>query len=246
MPPVALPTIPGLTLFRYDPTLLERYPTIVGGLVHARGVANGPTPPGLADAYRAEQARALERIGEQPLGTVPSLAAWRRAFSAFGVEPTRYRSAAEALLRRLTKHGEIPSVSLLVDLGNLVSVRYGLPVAVLDLAGIAGGITVRFAEGSEEYTDLGATTVEHPGPGEVVFVDEAGVVHARRWCWRQSAQSATRPATREALIAVEGLHETAAQEVSAALADLERLLAEQAPGAKLSARLEDQRAHDRP
>ena len=235
-----------MTLFRYDPLLLERFPTIVGGLLYAGGVANGPTPPALADTYRAEQERALQRIGEQPLGMLPSLAAWRRAFTAFGVEPTRYRSAAEALLRRLTKQGEIPSVSLLVDLGNLVSIRYALPVAVLDLAGVAGGITVRLAEGSEEFTDLGATAVEHPDPGEVIFVDAANVVHARRWCWRQSAQSATGPGTEEILIAVEGLHETAAEDVSAALADLERLLAEYAPGAKLSAGLEDERAHDRP
>jgi DNA/RNA-binding domain of Phe-tRNA-synthetase-like protein len=234
-----------VTLFRYDPELLERFPTVVGGLLHARGVSNGPAPPALAAAYRAEQERTLVRIGEQPLGSLPSLAAWRRAFTAFGVEPTRYRSAAEALLRRLTKQEEIPSVSLLVDLGNLVSIRYALPVAVLDLAGVAGGITVRLAAGSEDFTDLGATAVEHPDAGEVIFADEAGVVHARRWCWRQSAQSATGPDTTEILVAVEGLHETAAEDVVAALADLERLLGEHAPGATLSAWLEDQRAHDR-
>ena len=222
-----------MTLFRYDPGLLERFPTVVGGLVHARDVANGPSPSALAAAYQAAQEGALTRLGDQPLGTLPSLAAWRRAFTAFGVEPTRYRSAVEALLRRLTKHGEIPSVSLLVDLGNLVSVRYLLPVAVLDLTGVTGGITVRLAEGNEEFTDLGATSVERPDPGEVVFVDAAGVVHARRWCWRQSAQSATGPATKEILIAVEGLHETAADDVSAALVDLEQLLAQHAPRATL-------------
>jgi DNA/RNA-binding domain of Phe-tRNA-synthetase-like protein len=224
-------------LFRYDPGLIERFPTIVGGLVHARGVENGASPPALAAAYRVEQEDTLIRFGNRPLGALPSLAAWRRAFTAFGVEPTRYRSAAEALLRRLTKHGEIPSVSLLVDIGNLVSVRYRLPVAVLDLAGVAGGITVRIAEGDEEYTDLGTTTVEQPDPGEVIFVDAAGVVHARRWCWRQSAQSATGPATKEILIAVEGLHETAAEDVAAALADLEELVSEHAPGAKLETAL---------
>jgi DNA/RNA-binding domain of Phe-tRNA-synthetase-like protein len=234
-----------VTLFRYDAELLERFPAIVGGLLHARGVASGPSPPALAAAYRAEQERTLDRLGGQPLGTVPSLVAWRRAFTAFGVEPTRYRSAPEALLRRLTKHGEIPSVSLLVDLGNLVSIRYALPVAVLDLGGVAGGITVRLAEGGEEFTDLGATAVEHPDPGEVIFADEAGAVHARRWCWRQSAQSATGPDTTEILITVEGLHETAAEDVAAALADLERLLGEHVPGGTISAWLEDQRAHDR-
>lgn len=217
-----------MTLFRYDAGLLERFPTTVGGLLHARGVANGPSPPALSAAYLAEQERTLARLNGQSLGTLPSIAAWRRVFSGFGVEPTRYRNAAEALLRRLRKHGEVPSVSLLVDTGNLVSIRYGLPVAVLDVAGVAGTITVRFAQGSEKYTDLGATAVEHPEPGEVVFVDEAGVVHARRWCWRQSAQSAARPETNEMLVAVEGHHENAADDVAAALADLDALVTEHA------------------
>jgi DNA/RNA-binding domain of Phe-tRNA-synthetase-like protein len=174
------------------------------------------------------------------VGTLPSIAAWRRAFAAFGVEPTRYRNAAEALLRRLTKHGEIPSVGTLVDIGNLVSIRYALPVAVLDLAGVAGTITVRFARGSEEFTDLGTSSVEHPNAGEVAFVDEKDVVHARRWCWRQSARSATRPDTEEILISVEGHHEAAAEDVAAALGDLESLLrghasADVLEGARLSA-----------
>jgi DNA/RNA-binding domain of Phe-tRNA-synthetase-like protein len=228
-----------VTLFRYDSALLERFPTIVGGVVHARGVANGPATPALAAAFQAEQGRTLGRIGEQPLGTIPSLAAWRRAFTAFGVEPTRYRSAAEALLRRLTKHGNVPSVSLLVDLGNLVCLRYRLPVAVFDLARPTGGITVRFAEGTEEFTDLGADVVEHPDPGEVIFVDEADVVHARRWCWRQSAQSATGPDTGEILITVEGHHESASEDASDAVADLAELLGEHAPSAALEQALLD-------
>lgn len=222
-----------MTLFRYDERLLERFPTIVGGVLHARGVANGPSPPTLASAFRAEQGRALELLGDRSVGTLPSIAAWRRAFAAFGVEPTRYRNAAEALLRRLSKHGDIPSLGTLVDVGNLVSIRYRLPVAVLDLAGVAGTITVGFAEGDEEFTDLGSSTIEHPEPGEVVFVDEKDVVHARRWCWRQSAQSATRPETGEVLIAVEGHHETAAEDVAAALGELEALLTEHASAAGL-------------
>ncbi|HEU4832604.1 MAG TPA: phenylalanine--tRNA ligase beta subunit-related protein [Actinomycetota bacterium] len=45
------------------------------------------------------------------------------------------------------KQGDIPSISTLVDIGNLVSIRYAVPVAVFDRAGVAGSITVRFATG---------------------------------------------------------------------------------------------------
>lgn len=217
-----------MALFRYDSAIVERFPTTIGGIVHARGVRNGPPPPALADAFRAEQSRTLERIGSTPLAELASVTAWRRAFSAFGVEPTRYRSAPESLLRRLTKQGEIPSVSLLVDLGNLVSIRYGLAVAVCDQRDVAGGTTVRFADGSERFTDLGTDDVVHPEPGEVIFADDAGLISARRWCWRQSAQSATSEDTTEILVTVEGQHEDAPAAVEAAVSDLTALLAEHA------------------
>ena len=213
-----------MTRFRYDPAVVARFPTIVGGLIHARGVASGPTPAPLAQAFQDEQAAVLARIGETPLSELPTLVAWRRTFRGFGVDPTAYRSAAEALLRRLTKQGSIPSIGALVDLGNLVSIRYGLPVSVMDQAGVTGATTVRFAEGSEQFTDLGSGAHETPEPGEVIFVDDAGQVSARRWCWRQSAESASGPATTEILVTVEGHHATASGDVAAALDDLEGLL----------------------
>jgi DNA/RNA-binding domain of Phe-tRNA-synthetase-like protein len=210
--------------FRYDPAVTRRFPTIIGGVIHARGVMNGATPAGLVTAFRDEQAAVLGRIGETPLSELPTLAAWRRAFRGFGVDPTAYRSAAEALLRRLTKQGSIPSINALVDLGNLVSIRYGLPVSVMDQGTVSGGTTVRFATGDERFTDLGSGALETPEPGEVIFADEQGLVSARRWCWRQSAESAAGPATREILVTVEGHHATASADVRAALDDLLALL----------------------
>ena len=211
-------------LFRYDAVIVERYPTVVGGALHATRVAGGPSSPALAAAFADEQSAVLARIGDTPLSEVPSLAAWRRAFRAFGVDPTGYRSAAEALLRRLTKQGSIPSIDTLVDLGNLVSIRYALPVAVFDVGSIEGGLTVRFATGDETFTDLGSGTTESPAPGEVVFVDAGGHVAARRWCWRQSTASAAGPATTEVLVTVEGHHDGARADIESAVADLEALL----------------------
>jgi DNA/RNA-binding domain of Phe-tRNA-synthetase-like protein len=218
-------------VFSYDPAVLDRYPGIHAGIVIASGLTNGPAPPALQERYGAAQKEVAERLATTPPAGLPSIAAWRRAFAAFGAKPTQYRSAAEALLRRLAKHGDIPSINTLVDLGNLVSIRYALPVAVVDLAGIDGGITVRFATGTERFTDLGSAEPVVPEPGEVVFVDRAGVACARRWCWRQSAQSATRATTTEALVVVEGLHEGAERDVAAAREEIVALLGAFQPAA---------------
>ena len=213
-----------MTGFKYDAEIVERFPSIVGGVIHALGLRNASSPEALVRAFASEQATVRARIGETPLSELATLAAWRRAFRAFGVDPTAYRSAAEALLRRLAKQGSIPAINSLVDVGNLVSIRYGLPVAVFDLRQATGTITVQVATGKELFTDLGSGNVEQPEPGEVIFVDEAGLVFARRWCWRQSAESASRESTTDVLVTVEGHHEDAAIDIPRAVADLQALL----------------------
>lgn len=43
-----------MTHFRYDPAIVERFPAIVGGVIHVTGVTNGPTPPDLLAAFAAD------------------------------------------------------------------------------------------------------------------------------------------------------------------------------------------------
>jgi DNA/RNA-binding domain of Phe-tRNA-synthetase-like protein len=217
-------------MFAYDDAVAQRFPTIKAGVLHAAGLANFPSSPELCDQYRAEQQAASDRLRATAIADLPSIVAWRRAFTQFGAKPTQYRNAAEALLRRLARHGDIPTINTLVDIANLVSIRYAMPVAAFDRAGIAGSITVRFARGDERFHDLGSTENASPEPGEVVFVDADNVVSARRWCWRQSALSATSATTVETLIVVEGLHDTAAEEIETALVDLTSLLASHQQG----------------
>ena len=220
-----------MTTFRYDAAILERFPAVTGGVILAADVGNGPTPAPLRAAYLEEQRATLARIGETPLSQLPTLAAWRGAFRRFGVDPTQCRSAAEALLRRLTKKGDIPTINTLVDLGNLVSIRYALPVAVFDTRALTGPLAVRFATGVERYTPLGQPDVtEHPVAGEVVFSDDAGLVFAERWCWRQSDKSAARDDTTAVIVTVEAQHENGRGEIEAALADLLALLERYAGG----------------
>jgi DNA/RNA-binding domain of Phe-tRNA-synthetase-like protein len=210
--------------FGYHPEIIDRFPSVRGAVVHATGLINESPSHTLQHTYEAEQRRVIEQIGDTPLSAIPSLEAWRRTFSSFGVKPTQYRSAAEALLRRLTKQGDIPSINPLVDLANLVSIRYRLPVAVCDQRPVTGVTTVRLATGEERFTDIGSGTTSHPEPGEVVFVDDALLASARRWCWRQSAESAAGPDTVEAIFTIEAQHDEAENDVRRATNDLLELL----------------------
>jgi len=223
-----------MTAFQYHTDILERYPNVLGGVILAQGMHNRPTPEALKLAYFAEQQATIERIGDTPLSELETLTAWRGAFRGFGVNPTKYRSAPEALLRRLTKKGDIPSINTIVDIVNLVSIRYAIPVAAFDVRSLQGAVTVHYADGTERYTPLFGDQVEHPNTGEVVFSDESGLVIARRWCWRQSDESATREDTSEAIFTLEAQHPTGRNEVEAALADLLGLLNEYVSGEYVS------------
>jgi DNA/RNA-binding domain of Phe-tRNA-synthetase-like protein len=210
--------------FQYHPHILSRFPDVCGGVILVHQLNNQPSPPELQEAFLAEQRLVLARIGSTPLSEIPSLAAWRAAFREFGVDPTKYRSAAEALLRRLTKKGDIPSINAVVDLCNLVSIRYALPVAAFDARPLGGAITVHFAAGTEEFKPLGEAQAEHPDPGEVIFSSGTGLVVARRWCWRQSEESAAQLDTPQAILTVESQHAAGQAEIEAALQDLSDLL----------------------
>ena len=152
---------------------------------------------------------------------MPEIQAWRRAFSRMGLRPTQYRCAAESLLRRFRKEGALPRLHPLVDLCNAVSLAFAIPVAVFDVSKITGDLEVRNAVGDEEYVTFSGD-VEHPDAGEVIFADQAGWAHARRWTNRQSGRSAVQNSTTAALIVAEAMHATASsdvKELSGALAD---------------------------
>jgi len=189
--------------FQHSAGLWRDFPALVPGVLYAEGI-NADVK---ADTGRLT-AVAQARLADAPEAEFPEIRAWRRAFAQMGLKPTQYRCAAESLLRRFRKEGSLPPLHPLVDLCNAVSLAYAVPVAVFDAGAVAWPLEVRYAAGDEDYLTFGGDT-EHPAPGEVIFADQAGQAHARRWTNRQSGRSAVRDSTAAVLIVAEALHEEA-------------------------------------
>lgn len=199
-------------IFSYHSAIGQTHSKLFTGLVLLRSV---PEDLDFTDAITRLQGDALRRLAESPEADVPAIRAWRAAFSTMGLKPTQYRCASEALLRRLRKDGTLPKLNPVVDICNATSVAYAVPVAAFDLERIVGSLTVRPATGNETYLTFGGDT-EQPEAGEIIFADDSGAAHARRWTNRQSATSAISGQTRTALLVIEGLHDMAENEVLAA------------------------------
>jgi DNA/RNA-binding domain of Phe-tRNA-synthetase-like protein len=204
--------------FQHSGEIWRDFPELVAGAVHAGGITPGVS---VSDRVAEFTAIASSRLAEATESELPEIWAWRRAFARMGLKPTQYRCASEALLRRYRKEGALPQLHPLVDVCNAASAAFAIPVAVFDVAKITGQMEVRYASGDEDYLAFSGQT-EHPVPHEVIFADQAGQVHARRWTNRQSGLSAVQASTAAVLIVAEALHDSASSDVPkliAAIAD---------------------------
>ena len=79
----------------------------------------------------------------------------RDAYKALGKDPSRYRLAAESLLRRLSKKRDLYLINNAVDIGNLLSISLNRSTAILNYDAIKGPINIRIGRESDEYEGIG-------------------------------------------------------------------------------------------
>ncbi len=203
--------------FQHSSEIWREFPELVPGVLYVEGIHSD-----VAVGHRIAtfNARAEERLAAASEGELPEIQAWRRAFSKMGLKPTQYRCASESLLRRFKKEKSLPQIHPLIDLCNSISLAFAIPVAVFDVSQITGRLEVRHAVGNETYLSFSGQ-IENPEVDEVIFADDIGHAHARRWTNRQSAHSAVRDTTTAVAIVAEAMHASAAadiEELTAAIA----------------------------
>ena len=149
--------------------------------------------PGPSDQAGEAMLQAAESAARQVLERPAGRAAPARGGVAGGVpgvrrQTQRTRNSLEALLRRAASG--LPRVNRLTDLYNAVSVLHQIPLGGEDLTRYSGAPRLVRATGKEPFDTAadGATVIEHPEPGEVVWCDDAGVT-CRRWNWRQARRT---------------------------------------------------------
>lgn len=207
--------------FRLEPDFLALFPEARIGVVLARGLDNRRSAPECAALLEAEVRATAERLAGAEIGSLPELpeiAPWRKAYSSFGLKPSKFRSSIETLLRSALS-GRLRSINPLVDLYNTVSLRHRLPCGGEDLATIEGDLRLTRAQGGEEFVPLGGTASEPPEPGVVIYRDDRGVI-CNAWNWREADRTKLTEATAGAFLCLESLHPEGGEALRAACEDL--------------------------
>ncbi|MBN9388859.1 MAG: B3/4 domain-containing protein [Chloroflexi bacterium] len=175
---------------RFDSQVQEKFPGYTGLILYATGLTNGPSDPETVRLLRETEAAKRAEFGENKPTAHPHIAAWREAYQKFGVKPSKYPCSVEALLSRVLKGQDLPSINLVTDLYNIISLKYVLPVGGEDLDKLTGDLHLIFASGNEPFDTFreGAEVIDHPQPGEVIWADTTGVT-CRCWNWRQGLRT---------------------------------------------------------
>lgn len=209
--------------YSISPEIFARFPGYVRGVVIAHGVTNGPSPAELVQMLRDAEESVRARVNPEQVAEEPRIKSWREAYRAFGAKPSEFRSSVEAMVRRVLRGDQLPSISALVDLGNVMSLRHLLPAGAHAIDLLNDDIELRFATGKEDFVAFGSEELEHPLAGEVVFV-EGNTVLTRRWTWRQGNHTLTLPETTAIEFNVDGLPPVTQDEVETACAEVEELI----------------------
>lgn len=209
--------------FSIDPAIPGLFPHVKMGVLVCKDLDNHNSSPEIAELLRATEEEARQKYTVENLSTLPKIADWREAYRKFGFSPSAHRSSIEALLRRVLQGKQLPSINPIVDLYNIVSLKYVLAAGGDDLDKVEGGITLTVADGSELFVMLGTDKPEPIKKGEVVYRDDKEVL-CRSWNYRECEKTKITENTKNVCLVLEGLEHASSEEINAAISELKHLL----------------------
>ena len=148
-----------------------RFPGLKTQIVRIRGVEVRRERPELEHFKEKVIERVRERWTLDQLREHPLFRAYRDFFWRVGVDPTKTRPAAEALIRRVLRGRLIPKINTLVDAYNLASIDTAVALAAFDDDGLRGELLMREAETGEEFLGIGMERPVVLQGGEAVVAD---------------------------------------------------------------------------
>ena len=130
-------------------------PEFVGACVEAE-VVNTPYSEELWKEIEALGNKFREELTTESLKEMTSIAATRRVYKACGKDPSRYRPASEALIRRVLQGKELYQRDTLVDLINLASIAFGYSIGGFDADKfVCDTLTLGIGREGEPYEGIG-------------------------------------------------------------------------------------------
>ena len=126
------------------------------GIAVAATVKNAPDCEELWQKIDEFTVRYREMYTTDSIKDMLTIRATRDAYKKCGKDPSRYRPSGEALCRRILRGISLYQIDTLVDLINLVSIRYGYSIGGFDADKFEGDtLTLGIGKAGEPYEGIG-------------------------------------------------------------------------------------------
>jgi DNA/RNA-binding domain of Phe-tRNA-synthetase-like protein len=208
-----------LMKFKINEKIFEQFPGLNVGVIVAREIDNTGESPEISNLLQEQSEVVRANFDLDSLADDPKIDAWRKAYSAFRAKPKKYKCSVENLYRMVLEGIKLRSINKVVDIYNYISLKHTIPVGGDDINGVDGDIELKFAQGTESFTQLNSDRVDDPKEGEVIYVDDKDVL-CRRWNWRECDKSKMTKGTKNVTLVVEGLPPITKDEMSSILSEL--------------------------
>lgn len=138
-------------------------PHFVGACLEAR-VVNSAYCEALWEEINALGEHYRQTLTTESLKVMSGIAATRRVYRAFGKDPSRYRPASEALIRRMLQGKSLYQIDTLVDMINLASIAFGYSIGGFDADKFKGDtLTLGIGQEGEPYEGIGRGEINIKG-----------------------------------------------------------------------------------
>jgi DNA/RNA-binding domain of Phe-tRNA-synthetase-like protein len=102
----------------------------------------------------------------------PGFTCSRLLYNSLHIDPTKHRPSSEALWRRLRDKGDFPAVNPLVDLTNLLSLKFQICYGLYDLEHVNGPVVITLGNENDHYQGIRKETLNFNG--KIVLRDAQG------------------------------------------------------------------------
>jgi len=213
-----------MSTYTVEPAIFEMFPAFRRGVVVATGFDNSSADPETARVLAQAVAGAAAGASADPA----KIEVWNEAYRKFGADPDKHTPSIRFLFQQIQKGKPPRSISKVVDLFNIISLRWAAPCGGDDLAALEGGdLLLGLARGDETFAPLfKPTAVESPSAGEVIYyTPQTRRVLCRRWTWRNADFSKISPGTKAVAINVDMMMPPFTEaDLDSALSDLSEML----------------------
>ena len=216
--------------YSVQPEVFKLNPDLCFGIVVARGIRNSETAPEETARLRNAEQRARETIKEDELKSQPIIGGYRLVMEKAGINPNKFQNSMEAMMKRVLKGGQLPTINSLVDLCNAVSLESQVSLGGHALEDIQEDLSVRFTRGNEKFLPFGAEEYESVEAGELVFTS-GDVVQTRKWVWRQSELGKMTLDTKDVFFQLVGFDDSHGSPLLNAMDSLEEIIRTKIGGA---------------